>query len=119
MIKKTKTFLYSYYHNNSWWALDLEAYNVEDADDRVKNKLNLAKFDKYVDGNKYRYTYNHDNKDWSFIINADDEKDAQERVNKLNWANYDGELIFRVKAKVGTWFPNLILKILRFFHKED
>lgn len=37
-----KTFLFEYYHDGSWWTLEIPATSQEDAMDRLK-KLPLAK----------------------------------------------------------------------------
>lgn len=43
-VKKTQTYLFSYYHDGTWWSLEIPGYNREDALERLK-KLPLAKYD--------------------------------------------------------------------------
>ncbi len=43
-MKKTNTYLFSYYHDGAWWVLELQAYDQSDATERL-NKLPLAKYD--------------------------------------------------------------------------
>jgi hypothetical protein len=43
MNEKWKTYLFEYYHDGSWWSLEIPAASEQDALDRLK-KLPLAKF---------------------------------------------------------------------------
>ena len=44
MFKPTKKFLFSYYHDGCWWSLTIDAYDQQDARERLQ-KLPLAKYD--------------------------------------------------------------------------
>jgi hypothetical protein len=42
MSEKYQTYLFEYYHENSWWTLEVPAASEQDALDRIQ-KLPLAK----------------------------------------------------------------------------
>lgn len=42
--KTTQLYLFSYYHENSWWSFEIPAFSKEDAIARIK-KMPHAKFD--------------------------------------------------------------------------
>ena len=41
---KTKTYLFSYFYNNAWWSIEINAYSREDAVQIVR-QLPSAKYD--------------------------------------------------------------------------
>jgi len=43
-MRQTRTFLFSYYHDGSWWDLSIQAYDLEDALARQK-KFPNARYD--------------------------------------------------------------------------
>lgn len=47
-MKPTKPILTSYYHDGSWWSLEIHAYDWDDARERLK-KLPLAKVDGIIE----------------------------------------------------------------------
>jgi len=50
--KKTNVYLFSYYHDKSWWALEIPGYSEQDALERLK-KLPLARYDGVLGGTIY------------------------------------------------------------------
>ena len=40
-MKPTKEYVCDYYHDGSWWGLNIHAYNIEDAEARCKKLGNL------------------------------------------------------------------------------
>lgn len=58
----------------------------------------------------YLFNYNHAGERWSFKVQASSVEDAWERISKMQFANYDGELIAEIPASVG-WLAPVVCRI--------
>lgn len=50
----------------------------------------------------YLFSYNHGGHSWNLEIQAESPEDAKQRVSRLAFATYDGELVAKVPASLGT-----------------
>lgn len=55
-----------------------------------------------VDGfHRYLFSYRHDGQTWCFEVYAKSEEDAKARLARIQYATFDGEVVFVVSAYAG------------------
>lgn len=58
----------------------------------------------------YLFSYSHQGVRWNFEIPAESEADAKVRLGKMQYANFDGELIAKIPSSSG-WLARAVVSL--------